>query len=279
VSEIPELDRRATTSSLELPSSQSGWPQESLVLQLYGIAKPSLSFLTRLSHIVNMKLDDATLEVMCALYARNQKLSLYPVDVQFLQPSQSEVSHVMNIPIPPWISMVDAFLFYLLQTLSAMALRPRYTSTDTRDHFCVAHPLHNAYVNSGLPQELHQDHPGASQMKGSVRSYFWWTGLDKEIENLSKSCVACQSVRHAPPTAPLHPWVWPSRPWQRIHVDFTGPFLGKSFLVVEDAHSKWPEVFEMSSTTSLKTIATLRHLFAAYGLPEQLVSDNGPQFT
>ena len=158
MSEIPDLDRRGTTSSLEVPSSQSGWPQESLVLQLYGIAKPSLSFLTRLSHIINMKLDDATLEVMCAHYARNQKLLLHPVDVQFLQPSQSEISHVMSIPIPPWISMVDAFLFYFLQTLSAMALRPRYTSTDTRDHFCVARPLHNAYVTTGLPQELHQDH-------------------------------------------------------------------------------------------------------------------------
>ena len=116
-------------------------------------------------------------------------------------------------------------------------------------------------------------------MKSSARSYFWWPGLDKEIENLSKSCLPCQSVRHAPPTAPLHPWVWPSRPWQRIHVDFAGPFLGKSFLVVVDAHSKWPEVFEMSSTTALKTIATHRHLFATYGLPEQLISDNGPQFT
>ena len=102
-------------------------------------------------------------------------------------------------------------------------------------------------------QELHRDHPGASRMKSSARSYFWWPGLDKEIENLSKSCLPCQSVRHAPPTAPLHPWVWPSRPWQRIHVDFAGPFLGKSFLVVVDAHSKWPEVFEMSSTTALKT--------------------------
>ena len=127
-------------------------------------------------------------------------------------------------------------------------------------------------------QELHRDHPGASRMKSSARSYFWWPGLDKEIENLAKSCLACQSVRHAPATAPLHPWVWPSRPWQRIHVDFAGPFLGKSFLVVVDAHSKWPEVFEMSSTTASKTIATLRHLFSAYGLPEQLVSDNGPQF-
>ena len=35
----------------------------------------------------------------------------------------------------------------------------------------------------------------------------------------------------------------------------------------------------MSNTTTVKTIATLRHLFAVYGLPEQVVSDNGPQFT
>ena len=50
-------------------------------------------------------------------------------------------------------------------------------------------------------------------------------------------------------------------------------------MLVVDAHSKWPEVFEMSSTTTLKTITILRHLFVAYGLPEQVVSDNGPQFT
>ena len=35
----------------------------------------------------------------------------------------------------------------------------------------------------------------------------------------------------------------------------------------------------MPSITSPKLIAVLRHLFAKYSLPEQLVSDNGPQFT
>ena len=51
------------------------------------------------------------------------------------------------------------------------------------------------------------------------------------------------------------------------------------FLIVVDAHSKWPEVIPMSSTTAPKTIAALQLLFAKYGLPEQLVSDNGSQFT
>ena len=68
------------------------------------------------------------------------------------------------------------------------------------------------------------------------------------------------------------------KPWQRIHVDFAGPFQGKTYLLVLDAHSKWPEIVEMNSTTSQRTIAELRKMFAAQGLPQQLVSDNGPQF-
>ena len=78
--------------------------------------------------------------------------------------------------------------------------------------------------------------------------------------------------------APLHPWIWPSKPWQRTHVDFAGPFLGKMFFVVIDAHSKWPEIFEMLTTTAAKTITVLCHIFVKYGIPEQLVSDSGPQF-
>ena len=91
-----------------------------------------------------------------------------------------------------------------------------------------------------------------------------------------KGCCACQEVKQAPPVAPLHPWIWPSQPWKHIHVDFAGPFMGGSYLIVVDAHSKWPEVHHMSTTTKTKTIQVLRSLSARYGIPEQLVSDNGP---
>ena len=64
-----------------------------------------------------------------------------------------------------------------------------------------------------------------------------------------------------------------------IHVDFAGQVQGKMLLVAYDAHSKWPEVLVMSSTTSGRTIRVLREMFACYGTPKQLVSDNRPQFT
>ena len=115
-------------------------------------------------------------------------------------------------------------------------------------------------------------------MKAQARSYVWWPGLDKGIEHLVKSCIPCQSVKQSPAVAPLHPWIWPARPWQRVHIDFAGPFCEKMYFLAVDAHSKWPEAYEMHSTTTSKVVEVLRQLFAAYGLPEQIVSDNGLQF-
>ena len=134
-------------------------------------------------------------------------------------------------------------------------------------------------LQGSLLRSLHETHPGITRMKALARSYFWWSGLDKDIEDLGKSCTACQAIKSNPTAAPLHPWVWPDTPWTRIHVDYAGPFRGKMFLVVVDAHSKWPEVIMMTSSTAQQTIEALRSLFSRYGLPEQLVSDNGTQFT
>ena len=90
--------------------------------------------------------------------------------------------------------------------------------------------------------------------------------------------MGVSSTRECLLKAPLHPWEWATAPWQQLHIDFAGPFQNSMFLVVVDAHSKWPEVIPLSSTTTSKTIEVLRDLFARFGIPEQIVSDNGPQF-
>ena len=88
-------------------------------------------------------------------------------------------------------------------------------------------------------QELHEGHPGMTKMKALARMYVWWPGMEKDIETTVRTCAECQSVHATPPVAPLHLWRWPTRPWARLHLDYAGPFSGKMFLVLIDAHSKW----------------------------------------
>lgn len=82
-----------------------------------------------------------------------------------------------------------------------------------------------------------------------------------------------------PQQVPLHPWEFPGESWKRLHIDFAGPFLNNMFMIVVDAYTKWLEVFRMSQITSQATITRLRRLFASYGLPEQIVTDNATTFT
>ena len=93
-----------------------------------------------------------------------------------------------------------------------------------------------------------------------------------------RSCPVCQTQRDNPPAAPLIPWKWPSQPWRRLHIDYAGPFLGHMWLIIIDAHSKWLEIFQMSSTTSTATVQCLRDVFARFGLPERVITDNAPNF-
>ena len=133
-------------------------------------------------------------------------------------------------------------------------------------------------ARAALLAELHSGHPGCTRMKSLARGLLWWPHLDQDIERTVKQCVSCQQCQPLPPSAPLQPWTWPTCPWSRLHVDFAGPVAGKMFLVVIDAHSKWIEVSPMATATSLTTIQQLRQMFARFGIPETIVSDNGPQF-
>lgn len=133
-------------------------------------------------------------------------------------------------------------------------------------------------LRSKVLASLHEGHLGVVKMKSLARSYVWWPGIDGQIEDLAKSCTGCQQTQRQPQPAPVHTWEWPSAPWQRIHIDYAGPFLDHMFLIVVDAHSKWPEVFTVKNATAAKTVSLLRMLFARTGLPQQLVSDNASVF-
>ena len=116
-------------------------------------------------------------------------------------------------------------------------------------------------------------------MKSLARKFQWWPGMDRQIEETVKACLESQQSQSAPPVAPLCSWQWPIRPWSRIRIDFAGPIDNLTYLVIIDAHSQWIEVFKMNSTTATATIEVLRTVFPHFGIPESIVSENGPQFT
>ena len=128
-------------------------------------------------------------------------------------------------------------------------------------------------------EELHSSHAGASKMKSLGRSYFWFPGMDKEIERIANECRDCAAVQKMPNASTVHPWEYPSAPWSRIHIDLAGPFMQNDFLILYDAGSKWGDVKILPDTSSHTVIKKLREIFSYFGIPEVVVSDNGPQFT
>jgi len=107
--------------------------------------------------------------------------------------------------------------------------------------------------------ELHAGNQGMAKMKSVARSFFWWPGMDTEIEGLAKKCELFLQTCGLPPVAP--------------------PIAGQMLLVLIDAHTKWLEVFPVSAATSSETIHQLRTTFARFGLPHTVVTDNGSCFT
>ena len=85
-------------------------------------------------------------------------------------------------------------------------------------------------------------------MKSVARAYVWWLQMDVHIEETVSRCTQCQ--KHSK-DAPVHHW---EKPWKRIHIDFAGPFEDSALLLVVHTHTKWPEVFPMSTTTASKTL-------------------------
>jgi hypothetical protein len=135
-------------------------------------------------------------------------------------------------------------------------------------------------LRPNLLLDLHSNHMGIVRMKAMARQYLWWPRLNAEIEEMARKCESCREQDPMPATkATSASWDWPAGPWRRLHLDFAGPFLDKMFLIVIDAHSKWLDVFPLTTATSETTIRALRRLFSQFGLPEHIVTDNGSQFT
>ena len=137
-------------------------------------------------------------------------------------------------------------------------------------------------LRSRVLQHLHAAHQGTSMMAQRARAIVYWPGMSTDIRNTRDGCAECN--RNAPTQAatPPPPATPPSTPFEAVFADFFTSG-GRHYLVVGDRLSGWVEVFGSPAGTTLAGAAGLiRHLrsfFATFGVPEELSSDGGPEFS
>jgi len=125
---------------------------------------------------------------------------------------------------------------------------------------------------------LHENHPGIVKMIRLARQYFWWPGIDADINAFVQRCTTCQIHARKRTNANLSSWDEATNFLERLHID-VAYFKGHKMLVLVDAYSKWVDVHQVRTTTAAATIAALRQTFKYVGLPQAIVTDNGTNFS
>lgn len=146
-------------------------------------------------------------------------------------------------------------------------------------------------LRSRLLDHVHSNpssgHPGITATIHLLQNRFWWPTLWVDTTIHVKNCVSCNTSKSPRqlPAGLLTPLPTPRRPWSHIAIDFITD-LPKSqghttILTIVDRFSKACRLIPLPKLpTALETAEILcNQVFRLYGLPEDIVSDRGPQFT
>ena len=125
---------------------------------------------------------------------------------------------------------------------------------------------------------IHGSHLGVDKCKRRARDVLYWPGMAAQIEDTVSNCSTCAMYQRNNPKQPLLPHPAPSRPWERVGADLC-ELGGKHYLILVDYYSNFIEVDHLKETTSLQVIERLKPHFARHGIPDILITDNGPQFS
>ena len=124
-----------------------------------------------------------------------------------------------------------------------------------------------------------QGHQGTNRTRQMIRQKYWFPDLNKLVDDEIKACLPCQAAVNINCSEPLKMSELPTRPWDCVAADYCGPFYdGYYAFSIIDEYSRYPEVM-FTTTTSFKALKPkLKAIFATYGVPRILKTDNGPPF-
>ena len=134
-----------------------------------------------------------------------------------------------------------------------------------------------ASMRLSILDKIHTGHQGITKCRERARQSVWWPGLAKQLEELVKSCPECYRVQKQQ-AQPLITSVFPELPWQKVATDLF-EWKNKNYLLIVDYYSRYIEIALLKQITAEEVIKHTKSLFARHGIPEVVISDNGPQYS
>ena len=128
-------------------------------------------------------------------------------------------------------------------------------------------------------------HPGRKATVRLISQRFVWHGLRKEVSKWAKECTDCQASKVQKHTkAPIEKISVPEKRFSHVHVDLVGPLPPSQgfthLFTIIDRTTRWPEAIPLKDTSTTECgRALINHWIARFGIPIDITSDRGPQFT
>lgn len=137
-------------------------------------------------------------------------------------------------------------------------------------------------LRSEVLQSLHSAHQGETAMANRARQTAYWPGIDGDIKLTRDSCYhCCRNAPSQPRLPPVEPYI-PTVPFEAICSDYFY-YKGAYYFIAADRLSGWTEQSRIKPGTKESGAAglctALRKLFATFGIPVELTTDGGPEFS
>ena len=125
--------------------------------------------------------------------------------------------------------------------------------------------------------KLHHAHQGIQKCRQWAQQSIWWPGLSRQLADLVNNCSIYCKERHQPPES-LMPSKFPTLSWQKVG---TNLFYWKNacYLLIVDYYSRYIEIAKLANESSIEVIRHTKSVFARHGIPQEVISDNGPQYS
>lgn len=124
---------------------------------------------------------------------------------------------------------------------------------------------------------LHVSHAGIYKTKKLAQQLYFWHGINHDIKEMITRCSPCQEHLPRPPVDDLQAFPPASKPMEKVSVDIF-EYAGKHYLVMVDRFSGFPMVKQLNKLGTTAVTKIMLAWFRDWGRPEEICSDNGPQF-